>query len=56
MVSGLDRTHTAIEAGANMFLNYDAWLRIGTVVSELISENKPAHAGNDPDRVATVEN
>ena len=37
MVSGLDRTKSAIEAGANAFLSYDAWLRIGTVVSELLA-------------------
>jgi CheY-like chemotaxis protein len=34
MVSGLDRTGQALEAGATSFLNYDAWLRIGTVVAE----------------------
>lgn len=37
MVSGLDRTKSAIEAGATTFLSYDAWLRIGTVVAELIA-------------------
>ena len=45
MVSGLDRTHTAIEAGATTFLSYDAWLRIGTLVAELIApkdEPRPA--------------
>ena len=37
MVSGIDRMKSAIEAGATTFLNYDAWLRIGTVVAELVS-------------------
>jgi two-component system chemotaxis response regulator CheB len=36
MVSGIDRTKQALEAGATTFLSYDAWLRIGTVVGELI--------------------
>jgi CheY-like chemotaxis protein len=37
MVSGIDRSKEAIAAGANYFLSYDAWLRIGTVVAELLS-------------------
>jgi DNA-binding response OmpR family regulator len=40
MVSGLDRTKSAIEAGATTFLSYDAWLRIGTVVSELLASRE----------------
>src|SRR5262245_52603155 len=36
MVSGLDRTKPALEAGASAFLSYEAWLRIGTVVAELL--------------------
>lgn len=32
MVSGLDRRSEALDAGATSFLNYDEWLRIGTVV------------------------
>lgn len=50
MVSGIDRTQTAREAGASTFLNYDAWLRIGTVVSELLTpsaELTPAHEGRE---------
>jgi CheY-like chemotaxis protein len=43
MVSGLDRSKAAVEAGASTFLSYDAWLRIGTVVGELIA------AGKSPD-------
>src|SRR3954468_497306 len=36
MVSGIDRTTEAMEAGANYFLNYDEWLRIGSVVAGLL--------------------
>jgi CheY-like chemotaxis protein len=36
MVSGFDRSQVALAAGATAFLNYDEWLRIGTVVSELL--------------------
>src|SRR4051794_37942370 len=32
LVSGLDRSEQAMSAGANAFLNYDEWLRIGTIV------------------------
>lgn len=45
MVSGLDRTRTALEAGATTFLSYDAWLRIGTVVAELLPA-KTTHSGH----------
>ncbi len=53
MVSGIDRTLTAIEAGATTFLNYDAWLRIGTVVSELIADDKHAARSSESAPVAT---
>lgn len=36
MVSGIDRREAARLAGANAFLHYDEWLRIGTVVAELL--------------------
>lgn len=36
MVSGVDRTKEALEAGATAFLNYDEWLRIGVMVAELL--------------------
>ena len=32
MVSGIDRAEAALNAGANSFLHYDEWLRIGSVV------------------------
>ncbi len=37
MVSGRESCPEAIEAGASAFLNYDAWLRIGAVVEEVLS-------------------
>lgn len=46
MVSGIDRSQEALRAGANAFLNYDAWLRIGTLVAELIV------SGREPREVA----
>ena len=36
MVSGIDRSKAALAAGANAFLSYDAWLRIGSIVAELM--------------------
>jgi CheY-like chemotaxis protein len=35
-VSGYDREREALEAGANQFLNYDAWLNIGTIVAQIL--------------------
>lgn len=36
MVSGVNRASDARDAGADCFLHYDEWLRIGTVVDELL--------------------
>ncbi len=36
-VSGLDRTSEMLAAGATRFLNYDEWLRVGTIVSDLLA-------------------
>jgi CheY-like chemotaxis protein len=35
-VSGADLRAKAFEAGATAFLNYDAWLRVGVVVEEML--------------------
>jgi CheY-like chemotaxis protein len=35
MVSGIDREEQALAAGASVFLHYDQWLRIGTIVEAL---------------------
>lgn len=40
MVSGIERTGPALEAGADRFMLYDEWLRIGTVVKELLDEGR----------------
>jgi CheY-like chemotaxis protein len=48
MVSGLDRSRQAIEAGASTFLSYDAWLRIGIVVSDLLTPAKDTAAPDLP--------
>jgi len=37
MVSGIERSGPALAAGADRFLLYDEWLRVGTVVKDLIS-------------------
>jgi DNA-binding NtrC family response regulator len=39
MVSSIDRTEAAAEAGATTFLLYDEWLRIGTLVEELLQKS-----------------
>jgi CheY-like chemotaxis protein len=36
-VSSIDRSDATLAAGADAFLLYDEWLRIGTVVTELIA-------------------
>src|SRR4051812_42560600 len=40
MVSGIDRREGAEAAGANRFLHYDEWLRIGSVAEELLAGSK----------------
>jgi CheY-like chemotaxis protein len=37
MVSGRESCPEAIEAGANAFLNYESWPRIGAVITEVLS-------------------
>jgi CheY-like chemotaxis protein len=41
-VSGQETCPGALEAGATAFLNYDAWLRVGTVVEEVMAAEKAA--------------
>lgn len=38
MVSGMDREKAAMDAGATSFMNYDEWLRIGTIVERHMAE------------------
>ncbi len=40
MVSGIERTAPALAAGADRFMLYDEWLRIGTLVKELIEQGR----------------
>ena len=42
MVSGIERTAPALAAGANRFMLYDEWLRIGTLVKELLDTKRSA--------------
>lgn len=39
-VSGVDRAKATLAAGANRFLNYDEWLRIGSLVAEVLGVSK----------------
>lgn len=41
MVSSIDRAEAALAAGADGFLLYDEWLRIGSVVKELLEKGRP---------------
>jgi DNA-binding NtrC family response regulator len=49
MVSGLDRQRAAMEAGATSFLNYDEWLRIGSIVDAHL-KSRDAEEDEEPDR------
>lgn len=53
MLSGIDRTAAALAAGATRFHNYDAWLRVGTVIEEMLAPattaDSPAPFGKDKD-------
>ena len=40
-VSSMDRTDEVLSAGATAFLNFEEWLRIGTLVAELIADPIP---------------
>ena len=43
MVSGIERTEPALAAGADRFMLYDEWLRIGTLVKELLDSGRRSH-------------
>lgn len=40
MVSGMDRAKDAVAAGADKFLSYEEWLRIGNVVGDLLAQTR----------------
>lgn len=56
MVSGYDRSKIALAAGANRFLNYDEWLRIGTVVADLLGEERSSSAEGDDTSAGSTPN
>ena len=43
-VSGIDRSEKVLAAGADGFLNYDEWLRIGTVVATILDQDRSAES------------
>lgn len=47
-LSGIDRAAEAKAAGATCYLNYDAWLRIGTVVADLLPNHIAPEEGTVP--------
>lgn len=47
MVSSIDRREAALGAGASAFLLYDEWLRIGTIVEQLINRRTLSSAKTD---------
>lgn len=48
MVSSIDRTEAALAAGADSFLLYDEWLRIGSVVKDLLEKGRPPSKADRP--------
>lgn len=48
MVSGIDRAEAALAAGANTFLPYDEWLRLGSVVEAYLNTSNSGPA-SEPD-------
>lgn len=46
-VSGIDRSQEAVAAGANRFMLYDEWLRIGTLATEVLgfADSTPPFSG-----------
>lgn len=48
MVSGIDREAAALAAGATAFLNYDEWLRIGSVVESHLRARDLGENDGDP--------
>ena len=49
MVSGIDREDEARASGADAFLHYDQWLRIGSVVEEHLRQRERPSEGSLPD-------
>lgn len=43
-VSSMDRTDEVLGAGATAFLNFEEWLRVGTLVADLIGDPVSRHS------------
>lgn len=59
MVSGIERTIPALAAGADRFMLYDEWLRIGTIVKDLLERgrtSKVIHVAVTPPAADATEN
>jgi|GEM_PF-4034923 len=44
-VSGIDRTKEVLAAGATRFLNFEEWLMLGSVITEMLSQEGLARTG-----------
>jgi CheY-like chemotaxis protein len=42
MMSGIDRSHAALAAGANRFLAFDLWQQVGMVMAEMLPGTQPS--------------
>lgn len=47
-VSGIDRSQAAAKVGATAFLNYDAWLGLGTLIASLIESSRTNPSPGSP--------
>lgn len=56
MVSGIDRRDAALSAGADAFLLYDEWLRIGTLVADTLQRRRGPHPTRPPEDDADPDN
>jgi hypothetical protein len=54
MVSGIERTTPALAAGADRFLLFDEWLRIGTIVQELLGLPGRTSGSSPPGPIAAA--
>lgn len=48
LVSGVDRTREALDAGATQFLHYDAWLMLGPMIEDLLRDGGAASEVSSP--------
>ena len=55
MVSGYDRQIGARAAGADAFMNFDAWLTVGAVVADAMAARERANAGGQEPAISEPE-